>query len=54
MEFILAGASAVQIGSAVGDGWMDVFSSVNDGIANYMKKKGFSKIREMVGLARNF
>jgi dihydroorotate dehydrogenase (NAD+) catalytic subunit len=54
VEFILAGASAVQIGSAVGDGWIDVFSSVNDGIAGYMKKKGFSKIREMVGLARNF
>ena len=54
VEFILAGASAIQIGSAVGDGWIDVFSSVNDGIASYMKKKGFSRIREMVGLARNF
>jgi len=54
VEFILAGASAVQIGSAVGDRWIDVFSEVNDGIANYMKRKGFSKIQEMVGLARNF
>lgn len=54
VEFILAGASAVQIGSAIGDGWIDVFSSVNDGIAGYMKKKGFSKIKDMVGLARNF
>lgn len=54
VEFILAGASAVQIGSAVGDKWIDVFSQVNDGIANYMKRKGFSKIQEMVGLARNF
>jgi dihydroorotate dehydrogenase (NAD+) catalytic subunit len=54
VEFILAGASAVQIGSAVGDGWIDVFSQINDGIANYMKKKGYSKISEMVGLARNF
>jgi dihydroorotate dehydrogenase (NAD+) catalytic subunit len=50
----LAGASAIQIGSAVGDRWIDVFSEVNDGIANYMKRKGFSKIQEMVGLARNF
>jgi dihydroorotate dehydrogenase (NAD+) catalytic subunit len=54
VEFILAGASAIQIGSAIGDVWIDVFSQVNDGIANYMKRKGFTKISEMVGLARNF
>jgi dihydroorotate dehydrogenase (NAD+) catalytic subunit len=54
VEFILAGASAVQIGSAISEKWIDVFSEVNDGIANYMKKKGFSKIEEMVGLAKRF
>jgi dihydroorotate dehydrogenase (NAD+) catalytic subunit len=54
LEFILAGASAVQVGSAVGDGWIDVFSEINDGIANYMKRKGYSKISEMVGLARRY
>lgn len=54
VEFILAGASAVQVGSAIGDKWLDVFSEINDGIANYMKKKGFSKIQEMVGLAKRF
>jgi len=54
VEFILAGASAVQVGSAIGDRWIDVFSEINDGIANYMKKKGFSKIQEMVGLAKRF
>jgi len=54
VEFILAGASAVQVGSAIGDKWLDVFSEINDGIANYMKKGGFSKIQEMVGLAKRF
>jgi dihydroorotate dehydrogenase (NAD+) catalytic subunit len=54
VEFILAGASAVQVGSAVGDGWIDVFGEINDGIVNYMKRKGYSKISEMVGLARNY
>lgn len=54
LEFILAGASAVQVGSAVGDGWIDVFSEINDGISNYMKRKGYSKISEMVGLARRY
>jgi dihydroorotate dehydrogenase (NAD+) catalytic subunit len=42
------------VGSAIGDGWIDVFGNINDGIANYMKKKGYSKISEMVGLAKRF
>lgn len=54
IEFILAGASAVQVGSAIGDKWLDVFSEINDGIANYMKRKGYSKIEDMVGLAKRF
>lgn len=54
VEFILAGASAVQVGSAIADKWLDVFSKINDGIANYMKRKGYSKIEEMVGLAKRF
>ena len=54
VEFLLAGASAVQIGSAVGDGWIDVFDEINKGILQYMKKKGFSKIEEMIGRAKRF
>ena len=54
VEFILAGASAVQIGSAVGDKWVGVFSEINDGISKYMEKKGFSKIKEIVGIAKRF
>ncbi|HXG14464.1 MAG TPA: dihydroorotate dehydrogenase [Candidatus Nitrosotenuis sp.] len=54
VEFILAGASAVQVGSAIGDKWIDVFSEINDGVANYMTRKGFSKIGEMIGLAKRF
>jgi len=52
VEFILAGASAVQIGSAVGDNWISVFDDINKGILQYMEKKGFSKIEEMVGRAK--
>lgn len=54
VEFILAGASAVQIGSAIGDKWVGVFSEINNGISKYMEKKGFSKIKEMVGIAKKF
>jgi dihydroorotate dehydrogenase (NAD+) catalytic subunit len=52
VEFILAGASAVQIGSAVGDNWISVFSEINNGILQYMKRKGYSTIQEMVGLGK--
>jgi len=52
VEFILAGASAVQLGSAVGDNWISVFSEINNGILQYMKRKGFSTIQEMVGLGK--
>jgi len=52
VEFFLAGASAVQIGSAIGDRWVDVFTEINNGILQYMKKNGISRIEEMVGLAK--
>jgi len=54
IEFILAGASAVQIGSALVDKWVGVFSEINSGISKYMEKKNFSKIKEMVGIAKKF
>ena len=46
VEFFLAGASAVQLGSAVGDRWIDVFNEINDGVLNYMKKKELQKLRK--------
>ena len=52
VEFFLAGASAIQIGSAVGDDWIDVFNDINNGIISYMKRNGFSKIEDMVGIAK--
>ena len=52
VEFILAGASAVQIGSAVGENWIQIFDEINKGIGNYMMKKGFSKFEEMIGRAK--
>ncbi|MEK6962071.1 MAG: dihydroorotate dehydrogenase [Thermoproteota archaeon] len=54
VEFILAGASAVQLGSVVGDNWLSIFDDINNGITKYMEKKGFSKIEEMVGRAKRF
>ncbi len=52
IEFFLAGASGVQLGSAIGDNWVGVFDDINKGILDYMKRKNYSTIKEMVGLAK--
>ncbi|MFB5624133.1 MAG: dihydroorotate dehydrogenase [Nitrosopumilus sp.] len=52
VEFFLAGASAVQLGSAIGDNWVGVFDDINRGILEYMKKNNYSTIKDMVGLAK--
>ena len=54
IEFFLAGASAIQLGSAVGDNWINVFDDINKGVLQYMKQKNYSTIDEMVGLAKKF
>jgi len=52
VEFILAGASAVQVGSAVAVRGLSVFRGICEGIEDYMKRKGFKSIRGMVGKLR--
>ena len=54
IEFFLAGASAIQLGSAIGDNWINVFDDINKGVSQYMKQKNYSTIEEMVGLAKKF
>jgi len=54
IEFMLAGASAVQIGTAIAFKGLGVFSSVAKGIDAYLRKKGFKNVKELVGLAHNY
>jgi len=51
VEFILAGASAVQIGTAVASQGLGVFKSVSKGIESYLRRKGFGSVKEIVGSA---
>jgi len=53
VEFMLAGASAIQIGTAIAFKGLGVFKSVMRGIEAYVKKKGFRNVKEIVGLAQN-
>ena len=50
-EFLLAGASAIQIGTAIATEQPAVFHAVNKGIANYLKKKKYGSVKEIVGLS---
>jgi dihydroorotate dehydrogenase (NAD+) catalytic subunit len=54
VEFMLAGASAVQIGTAVAFKGVDIFGSVANGIDAYLKRKGFKNVKDIVGLAHKF
>jgi len=51
VEFMLAGAAAVQIGTAVAFKGLEVFQSVTKGIEVYLETKGFGNVKEIVGLA---
>jgi dihydroorotate dehydrogenase (NAD+) catalytic subunit len=51
VEFLLAGASAVQIGTAIANEGLGVFRAVTRGIGMYMKKKGLVSVSEIVGLS---
>ncbi len=51
VQMIMAGASAVQIGSAVTSKGLDVFREVTTGIGKFLEQKGYRSIREIVSLA---
>jgi dihydroorotate dehydrogenase (NAD+) catalytic subunit len=51
VEFMLAGATAVQIGTAIALHDPAVFTAVNRGVTAYLKKKKFRSVKEIVGQA---
>lgn len=53
LEYFLAGARSVQIGSAMGSGYLSIFSEINTGLRNYLRRNGFSKLGDIIGLAHN-
>lgn len=53
VEFLLAGASAVQVGTAIL--WKDlgVFSEISEGLSTYLKTNGFASVSDLVGVAHS-
>lgn len=52
VEFLLCGATAVEVGTAVMERGFEVFGEVAEGIRNYLEENGFREVRDVVGLAR--
>jgi dihydroorotate dehydrogenase (NAD+) catalytic subunit len=50
VEFLLAGACAVQVGTAVAAD-TEVFQSITKGVEVYLRKKHYGTVKEIVGLA---
>lgn len=51
VEFIYAGASAVQIGTSIMNEGVNIFNNINNDLISFMKQKGFKSIKELIGLA---
>ena len=51
MEYIMAGASAIQVGSAIATRGLGVFSEITKGMETYMEEAGCHDLRELVGVA---
>ncbi len=51
IEYIMAGASAVQVGSAIYKKGIAVFGEISSGIFEFMEKEGFRNIDDMIGVA---
>ncbi|MHA2397766.1 MAG: dihydroorotate dehydrogenase [Promethearchaeota archaeon] len=53
VEFILAGASTVQIGTALYNG-VEIITRINNSLHKYLENNGYTSITELIGLAHQF
>lgn len=51
VEFLLCGASAVEIGTAVKTRGFALFNDVKEGIRSFLSENGFKRVKDIVGLA---
>lgn len=51
VEYLLAGARAVEVGTGIAYRSFDLFRELLKGLEDYMRRKGFEKVEELVGLA---
>ncbi len=54
VEFMLAGASAIQLGSVIGHEGFGAFQKICLGLKRYLERKGMKNLTELVGLAHKY
>jgi dihydroorotate dehydrogenase (NAD+) catalytic subunit len=54
IEYILAGATAIELGSIIGYKGLKAFNQIKLGITRYLQKKDCKSIKEIVGLAHKY
>ncbi|HET8856206.1 MAG TPA: dihydroorotate dehydrogenase [Nitrososphaeraceae archaeon] len=54
LEYILAGATAIELGSVIGCEGLKAFNQIKLGLIRYLEKKGYRNIKEIVGLAHQY
>jgi dihydroorotate dehydrogenase (NAD+) catalytic subunit len=52
LEYIIAGASAVQVGTSVTWGDLDVFTDMRDGLRRFLVNEGIPSIKDLIGSVR--
>jgi dihydroorotate dehydrogenase (NAD+) catalytic subunit len=52
LEFLMAGARAVQVGSAIATKGLGVFREILEGIEAYLSRKGYRGIEDVIGLSQ--
>jgi len=54
LELILAGATAVQIGTALKNGRLNIFREVVSGLKNYLEEKEYTGVKDIIGLSHKY
>jgi dihydroorotate dehydrogenase (NAD+) catalytic subunit len=54
IEYFLAGATAIELGSVIGYTGLKAFNQIKLGITEYLQKKDCKNIKEIVGLAHKY
>jgi len=54
IEYMLAGATAVQIGSVLGSSGPRIFNQITKALKNYIEKKDLKNISEIIGIAHKY
>ena len=54
IEYMIAGASAVQIGSVLGSSGPKIFNQITKALKNYVETKNLKNISEIIGIAHKY